>query len=237
MLRTLRLNLNKSGYYFIALALTAIAGFWPSYFGKLGGRSELTGYMHVHALMMTLWVGALIVQPILIKNKKLSVHRLIGKATYIVLPLVYLSVILLAHSRTKILSPEIWGINLFVPFKDLFIITVFYTIAIVYKNNSAIHGRAMIATGLACIEPALVRFVAYAIFPGSQGIEVYLVTLGIIYGIVVALMILERNQKSGRWVFPLLLLLFVTVHTLVILEMPVPLWVGFAKWFVSLPLT
>lgn len=235
---SLKLRFDRSGYYFILLVFVAILGFWPTYFSKLFDRGTgLAFYLHFHALVMALWLATLIIQPILIKRKNLEWHRVLGKFTYVLMPLLFVSVILLTHHRLPNSTPETLAVNLFVPFKDLFIIGLMYGIAIWYRQVSAIHARAMIVTGLACIEPALVRFMAHSVFPPGAGIEVYLVTIGIIYSILLLLIFLERGQTRGRWVFPVALGLFVTVHALVILEMPIGLWHKFAFWFASLPLS
>ncbi|HRW99451.1 MAG TPA: hypothetical protein P5280_08170 [Cyclobacteriaceae bacterium] len=231
-----RITFNRSGYYFIALAVVALVGFWRSYFSKLFG-GDVTNYMHFHAVLMTVWITALISQPILIKNKKAAIHRAIGKATYVVLPLMFLSVILLAHSRMRGIPTENVGAILFIPFKDLIIIGIFYSIAIANKNKMAIHARAMIATGIACIEPALSRMLGNVVLRDFSEQVVVFTTYGIIYAIVITLIVRERKQTLGRWVFPLLLVLLVTVHALALNGMPVPIWHSFARWFISLPLT
>lgn len=231
-----RITFNRSGYYFIALAVVALVGFWKSYFSKLFG-GDVTNYMHFHAVLMTVWISALISQPILIKNKKAAIHRAIGKATYVVLPLMFLSVILLAHSRMREIPADDVGAILFIPFKDLIIIGIFYSIAIANKNKMAIHARAMIATGIACIEPALARAMGNVVLRNFSEQTVVYTTYGIIYAIVIALIVLEWKQPVARWVFPLLLAMLVCVHMLALNGTPIPIWHSFAAWFISLPLT
>jgi uncharacterized membrane protein YozB (DUF420 family) len=82
-----------SGYYFIALAALALLGFWPTYFSKFfDGTADFKFYFHFHATVITLWVASLITQPILIRRKQLKWHRLIGKFSYILIPLIIVSV-------------------------------------------------------------------------------------------------------------------------------------------------
>jgi hypothetical protein len=72
-----KIKFDLSGYYFIGLVVLVLLGFWPTYFSKFFDKTA----------DLSLWILALIIQPILIRKKKLAVHRLIGKFTYVLLPL------------------------------------------------------------------------------------------------------------------------------------------------------
>jgi hypothetical protein len=161
-----KIRFDLSGYYFLGLALLIILGFWPSYFSKFfSGTNYFKFYFHFHAAMMLLWLSALITQPILIRKKKLPLHRLVGKVSYFLFPLVIASVVLLAHSR-HIVDEKDLGISLFVPFKDIIIMGTAYFIAIRYRHHIDLHARVMAATGIAFIEPALSRLAAHIMGPG-----------------------------------------------------------------------
>lgn len=239
---TKKIKFDKSGYYFIGLIVLVFLGFWPSYFAKFAnGTNKYPFYFHFHATMMSLWMLALIIQPVLIRKKRLALHRAIGKLSYLIMPLLFISVILLTHyqmgDHVEVVNNEkFYGPHLIIPFKDLLIIGIAYFIAIRYRHNVNIHARAMVATGIVFIEPALVRFLLYAVFP-DNGLIAILTTIAIVYGILITLMIVERKQKSGRWVFPLILGLFIIVHSIIIFQLNIPGWETFARWFAALPLT
>ena len=229
-----KLRFDNSGYYFIGLFALVLLGFWPSYFAKFfNGTANFNFYFHFHAAMVTLWIAMLITQPLLIRKKKLALHRVIGKLSYVVFPLIFISVILLAHSRHNI-DEENLDIGLFVPFKDLIILGTVYFIAIRYRHDINLHARSMVATGIVFIEPALARFVMRSIAPFPNG---YFITIAIIYLILISLMIAERHQKKGRWVFPLVLVLYMLVHSVIIFNIHIGIWEAFCKWFIVLPLT
>jgi len=229
---------EKSGYYFIALFVLALAGFWPSYFAKFfDGTADFTFYFHFHAFFATLWILMLIAQPILIRQKKFELHRKIGKLSYILVPLIFISIILLAHSTLR--GPkENLGLELWVPFKDLLIFAVGYGIAIKYRKTMAIHARGMIVAGIVLIEPALVRLILYVFFP-DQGFAPsgYISMIVLLYMLFIGLIIAERRQAVGRWVFPLALGLYVFVHSVLVFQLKIPGWQAFAEWFAALPLT
>jgi hypothetical protein len=229
-----KIRFDVSGYYFLGLAGLIVLGFWPSYFSKFfNGTNDYKFYFHFHALMMVLWLVALIIQPILIRKKKLPLHRLIGKATYFLFPLVIISITLLAHSRHTINEKDL-GINLLVPFKDVIIMATAYFIAIRYRHQIDLHARGMVVTGIAFIEPALNRLLDNTLGPILTS---YLVTIGIIYAILIGLIIRERHQKKGRWVFPLVLGLYVIMHAILIFDVHIAPWEAFARWFERWPIT
>src|ERR1700712_3913685 len=99
---TAKLRFDKSGYYFIGLVAIVFLGFWPSYFSRFfNGTNNYSFYFHFHAIMMSLWVAILITQPILIRKKKLAVHRLIGKLSYVIMPVLLISVLLILNTGLK----------------------------------------------------------------------------------------------------------------------------------------
>lgn len=236
--RPKKIRFEKSGYYFIGLVVLVVLGFWPTYLSKyFDGTANFNFYFHFHTLMMSLWILALIIQPILIKKKKLSIHRLIGKLSYILMPLLFTSIILLKHYRIGGHVTEGLGASLWLQSKDLVIIAIMYCIAIRYRHNIQIHARAMIATGIVFIEPALARFLIGSVFPKEYMLVAFLTTIGLVYALLIALMIIERKQQTGRWIFPLVLILYIIFHNLYFFEISTPAWDAFAKWFVELPIT
>ena len=221
--------------YFIGFLVLIFIGFWPSYFSKFfDGSADFTHYFHFHAVAALLWVVLLILQPILIRLRKNRIHAIVGKLSYVLVPLLFISVILLAHHRIDPNAKNI-GFEVWIPFKDLFIFTFGYLVAIIFRKSMPIHARGMIVAGMALFEPTLVR-VAFNVLEASYPMGYY---LGIApgYTALLILIFLERKEKVGRWVFPIAIALFFLVHFIVISQIEIPFWNSFAKWFVSLPLT
>jgi hypothetical protein len=188
-------------------------------------------------MMATSWIVLLIVQPILVRKKKLSIHRQVGKLSFIILPLFFVSVILLKHSLIGGEVTEGLGAGLWLQLKDLVIIGTMFTIAMVNKKTMQIHARAMIATGIVFIEPTLGRFIMLTVLPEPDFFLGLGITVSIMYALIISLIILERKQTKGRWVFPLLLAMYVVFHILIFFEISFPLWDAIAAWFVQLPIT
>lgn len=229
-----KIQFEKSGYYLFALLGVAILGFWPSYFSKfIDGTADFTQYIHAHATVMMLWVFMLIAQPILIRKGNLSLHRLLGKVSYVLFPLVIIAGALLAHHTA---DPNANFMSLFIPFKDIIVLLVAFGIAIYYRKDVAIHARAMIATAIPFLEPALVRFLGW-ILPEGFSMNRYLYTVLIMDFILIALIIKERKEKRARWVFPLILGIYLVIQFIIFSRIEIPFFQLFADWFVALPLT
>jgi hypothetical protein len=229
-----KISFLKSGYVFILLIFIAVLGFWETYFVKFfNGSNDISFYIHFHFFTVTMWMGLLILQPILIKKKRFSLHKLIGKLSYVIFPILLISVVLLAHNNNSIDEPNI-GLDLFLPFKDIILLLVSFYIAIRYRKTANIHARGMIATGIIFIEPALVRLINNYIIPLP---EAYILNMLLIYAVLGYLIFRERKSTSGRWVFPIILVLYIIVHSVVITGVKFEFWNSFTLWFLNLPLT
>ena len=142
------------GYFFLLLIPLTIAGFYKTYIVQFPNFKEnITPYIHIHAVIASVWTGILIVQPFLIVNKKFALHRKVGKVSYIVFPLLILSfvpqIIRTAYSD----NPK----NLFFSLADSFLLILFYSLAVYYKKITSRHMRYMIATTLVFLGPTVGR--------------------------------------------------------------------------------
>ena len=80
------------GYFLLLLIPLTFAGFYKTYIGQFPDFEEkIDSFIHFHALIASLWILILIIQPFLILNKKYAAHRTIGKLSYILFPLLILS--------------------------------------------------------------------------------------------------------------------------------------------------
>jgi len=55
--------------------------------------------------------------------------------------------------------------------------------------------------------------------------------------ILIGLIIRERKEKRGRWVFPLILGLYFIIQFIIFNRVEIPGWQSLAEWYASLPLT
>jgi hypothetical protein len=235
-----KISFDRFGLIFLGLIPLVLLGFWKSYFSKFFEEtSGLTWYMHFHAILMTAWVALLILQPVLIKEKKVKIHRLVGKFSYLLVPLILVSMLLLIHKAGNMKPVERQTfVDASFGLLGLFVFGACYVTAVINRKRTAIHARAMVGTGLALLDPTLMRILGPFSFPLG-----FFMAVGIILGTFIFLIVLERKQASGRWVFPSLLSIYFIIYFLAAFQfythdsINLSLLDSFMKWFYALPLT
>lgn len=231
------LNFSRSGPYFTGLFLVALVAFWPTYLSQAFSASS--GYTHLHALTAALWMLMLVTQPLAIRTRRLPLHRLLGRASYALAPLILVSIMLLAHSRIKGLDAEAYASQTYVLYLQVSLAALFglsYALAIYTRHAVALHARFMVCTALTLIDPVVIRLMFWIDPTPSWNYQWF--TFGLTDLVLVALIWLERDSRVGRAVFPAMLAVFVLAQMPALLGLTdVSLWQAFARWFAALPLT
>lgn len=232
-MKAVKLDYTNSGVLIIGLLLISIVAFWQSYYIIF---FESQFYVHFHAFTAILWFALLIVQPYLIKKRKLDLHRLLGKISYPVAGLVIISIVLLAHSRISTAPESFYSIQTFILYLQLslaFVFAVTYGLAIWYRKTKPIHARFMVATSLTFIDPVLARLINT--FAPDIAINGQWLTFGFINLILIALSIIDRNNRKAKWVHPALLTLYLIIEIPIYFNLTeLGWWQSFAAWFASI---
>jgi hypothetical protein len=102
----------------------------------------------------------LIIQPVLIQKRKYKWHRMIGKFSYFLVPLIVISIFFIAKElyETAPATQSQKIATLYIPFYQIVDFITLYLLAIYYKKKIFYHLRYMIATSLAVYGAALKRF-------------------------------------------------------------------------------
>lgn len=232
------INFSRSGPYFAGLFLVALVAFWPTYLSR-AAFSASSVYTHLHAFTATLWMLMLVAQPLTIRTRRLAWHRLLGRVSYVLAPLILVSIVLLAHSRLRGLSAEAYPIQTYVLYLQVSLAVLFglsYGLAIYTRRAVALHARFMVCTALTLIDPVAIRLMFWAAPTPSWNYQWF--TFGLTDLVLVALICLERHGRAGRKVFPAMLALFVLAQVPALFWLTdAPPWQAFARWFAALPLT
>lgn len=145
-------------YWFVALLVILLVGFWPSYFSRLTEPMHVT--LHLHSIAMMAWVLLLIAQAWFIRNRKLSNHRALGKTSFVIAPLVVITGIWVnLHFQGRVDQPlaipvqAIFWFGFFLPLLFAYL----YAQAIRYRRTMPLHARYMILTGLVFLIPGFGR--------------------------------------------------------------------------------
>ncbi|RPE12082.1 hypothetical protein EGT74_00550 [Chitinophaga lutea] len=125
------------------------------------GIVHFNAIIHFHGMMMAGWFFLLLVQPVLILKGKIKLHRLAGRMSYVLAPLMLLSMYLVIHSSLDraLAAGQIAAtarrMALDVPAMIFF--AILYLLAIFSLHKPALHGRLMCSTAFVLISPALGR--------------------------------------------------------------------------------
>jgi hypothetical protein len=227
------LDLSRSWKFFAGFLALALVAFWPTYLSK---PTQSSGYTHFHAAAATSWMVLLILQSWAIGSRRVALHRLSGKASYGLAPLLVLSVILLAHDRIKGLTGADYALQTYILYLQVSLALLFalsYGLAIWNRRSVARHSRFMVCTALTLVDPVLIR-ILFWIDPTPTWNYQWL-TFGATDLVMVILIGLERSNRAGRGVFPAMLALFVAAQLPALLGWTNgPLWLAFARWFASI---
>ncbi len=182
------------GYFLMLLIPLTIAGFYKTYIGLFPDFGErIDFYIHLHTLFASLWIVMLIVQPILIVNKKWALHRKVGKLSYVLFPLLILSFI---PQMIKMVNRG-EAHDLFFPVSDSIMLTLLYSLAIYNRKRSSRHMRYMIAIALVFLGPTIGRIGPHLL--GWSMLFTQSLVYAIIYCILVSLIIYDRwNKRQFR---------------------------------------
>lgn len=203
------------GYWLLLFIPLTIAGFYFTYFTQL---PAVPGLIHFHFAFMAAWIGMVIAQPFLIRYKKITLHRKLGRLSYLLVPLLIVSTWLVmrqsyANQLSAFASDLAEGVAPYsyeqgrrviasytaIAFVYLFWLTVFYGLAVGFRRATSIHARFMIAASLTLLGPTLDRilFFSFGLTTIGYGISVMAVSFFLIDLILLVLLIQDiRKNKS-----------------------------------------
>ena len=229
---------RNSGYAFAALLVAAGFAFWPRYLSRFG--EGIDGYTHFHAAVATVWCLLLILQPTLVRARRLDLHRRVGALAWVVGPLLAAASLLLTNARFRALDPAMFAVeahNMYLPLQAIVTFAWAWGLAMVFRRTQAVHARFMIATGLTLLDPVVGRLLFYYGPPIANPIHVQLVTFGLCDAILLALLFRPRMASRQRRAFALGAGFFLLVHLGWFTLAQAPGWRRVAVWFRDLPLT
>ncbi len=152
-------------------------GFWPGYWVKLPGNMDTI--IHVHTALMMGWVLMGIAQPYLILKKKVKWHRILGRISYVLMPLLLVSGYFLVRHRyyrmleringdvaigkvqftaEQVYSTAAHTVRLGLVY--FILLAALYTLAVIHRKRFLHHATYMFAAILTVLGPAVDRIIA-----------------------------------------------------------------------------
>lgn len=227
---------RNSAFFFVLLLLTAFWGFWLTYFAQV--IRPISAIDHLHGIAMFGWIVLLITQATLIRRARRSVHRQVGKISYVLAPWIVVSTIMLANERLN--TTDAFDIQVYVLGLQIFILAqfvIFYSMAMKNRKTPDIHARWMICTALPMIDPIFARVIGFNMQLLPLDMSLQMVTYAMTDLILIVLIIRDWQVHQRRDVFlpalGVLLVLQAPTFTLVQTQA----WHSFAVWFMGLPLS
>ena len=151
----------------------------------------------VHGLFFSAWIGLLVLQALLIRFRRVDLHRSfgwtgVGLASLVVLLGTYGSLIAAARPGGFIGVPLPPLQFLVFPILDMVFFAVFFALAIIWRSNPQIHKRLMVLAAVNLVEAAIIRIPIGFIGAGAP-----FTSRGLSYLFIVALIVWDY-RSSGR---------------------------------------
>lgn len=144
----------------IGLLAISFLGFYKSYFSFFPRFQNTAWLVHFHAIIIFCWFAMLITQGLLAKKGNITLHKKIGKFSYVLAPLVVISFALITdYGQQRQKSPDLLGATIF----DGGLFILFYSLAILNRKKTDYHAQYMILSALPFINPGLGRFISPAV--------------------------------------------------------------------------
>lgn len=229
---------RNSVFFFVLIPLFAVWGFWTTYFTR--PPETMVAWDHLHGIGMFAWCAMLIAQSFLIRTNRRTVHRAVGKFSYLLAPYIVITTVALANY--KINERGLSELGLYVLNLQIFILVQFvvsYSLAIRNRKKPDVHARFMICTALTLLDPIfarvlLVNFMQFEMIVTGVA-QMY--TYGLIDVILISLVVWDWKSQQRKDVFLPMLVFFVLTQLPTFFVLQSSAWEAFAGWFMALPLS
>jgi hypothetical protein len=178
----------------IALALTVLVGFGPTYYFRIFSGSPLltqaggpfTLLVHVHAMLFSAWVLLFIAQTTLVAQSRVAVHRRLGIAGGVLAALmVVIGTLTALKKAARGEAPA--GIDpnqfLMIPLSDMVFFAGFVSAALLLRANREVHKRLMLLAYVCIVVAAVGRLPGVLPLgpPTFFGLAFLFILAGVIY--------------------------------------------------------
>ena len=220
---------RRVGYMALSflMALIAIVGFWPRYFGPLVlGTLVQPLLIHIHATVFTGWLVLFFLQAYFAATKRLQLHMRVGRVG-----IWYGGLLILVGLTTGVLraagSPSGRAEQLlYVSFADMAMFAGFFGAAIWYRKKPKVHRPAMVVAATSLLVAAVGRM---AFLPPSGPIPLTIWAMPIL----IAMAVEFRQTRRVHPIYLLGLMVFIVRRYSVPLIVPSAEWGSFAHWAFS----
>lgn len=219
----------------VLFPLIVFAGFARTYYLRVlfDGPPIPSSVVHVHGLLMTLWVMLFGTQVWLISSRQVRLHQKLGYGGVILGVLIVVTGVVTALRATKYGSPsappDIPPLSfLLVPITDLVMFVVFFGAAIWWRRRPAVHKRLMLLTAINFVPPAIARIPSETL----QGLGP-LWFFGFPTALLVLVLWVDTRRNGLNWIFLGGAVLLVVSYVARLALMTTGAWLAIATWLTS----
>ena len=144
----------------IAAAVVVFSGFARTYYLKGAfGTPALSGLVHIHGLVMTVWFALFVAQVWLVAARRTDLHRRLGLlgALWSVLVFVVGVATAIAAARRGFTPGPPPLVFLSIPLGDMLVFAVMIAVGLYFRRRRDIHKRLMLLSTLGILTPAIAR--------------------------------------------------------------------------------
>jgi hypothetical protein len=154
--------IDRPFYAWAAVVAAAIAflGFARTYYLKsFFGTPDISTLVHVHGVVMTLWVALFITQVALVAKGRVDLHRRLGIAGAVLAVLIVVLGVFtaIAGARRGVPAGAPPLVFMAVTISVVVVFAIFVAAALYYRKRSDYHKRLMVLASLTVIQPAVAR--------------------------------------------------------------------------------
>lgn len=219
----------------ILFPLLVLIGYFKTYYFSAffnDVRPFANSLVHIHAVVMSLWVVYFAAQIALVRTKNIKLHMTMGMVGIGLAVLVVAVGMITAYDSHIIRKTAPPGIDPYsftiVPIVGMALFIIYFTGAIYYRKRPAEHKTLMLLTAFNFLPPALVRIPPigenYGLLGGFAAADLLAIVCLILFTI--------KHRKFNK-VFGLGVLLLIVSHPLQLYVGMTESWVRFIGWAVS----
>ncbi|MDI1353829.1 MAG: hypothetical protein PSX36_02840 [bacterium] len=207
-LKHLEKEYRNIGYLFVILILLLCLGFYRPYWSLFPHFAGINAIKHFHGIVLFMWFILLTVQPFLIQSGKQKAHKLLGRFSASLVPLIFISIFLVSKDKFNRMAPRISREEnigeLALNVSGMFYFIALFALAIYYRKNAAYHIRFIIAAALLLFGPGIGRILEnYGGLSFSQS-----VIASVFISEIITVLLLLYDLKNGTSPKPYLISLF-----------------------------
>ena len=212
----------------ILIALIAVVGFWPTYFGPLVlGTLVQPLLIHIHAIIFSGWLLVFFLQAYFAATKRIRLHLAVGQVGIwygVVLIIVGLTTGVIRASASP---PGRAESLLLAIIEDMLMFAGFFALAIWYRKKPKVHRPAMVLAATSLLVAAVARM---TFLPPSIPIRLTIWSLPVL----IAMAIEFRERRAVHPIYLLGLAVFVVRRYNPPIIAATEEWGSFAHWVFGL---